>query len=157
MLSRGEGSTYLDLLVILCLMQLRISFNFLTARTCWFAFNLLSTRTPRSFSASLFSTVWSPACIDAWSCNSSQAFCSSAFWTSWDFCQLMSPACQGPFGWLRFVSNCCQFRVIHKFTKGALYPMIQVINEDVKQHWSQCWLLGYFPCNWHPTTLCTTD
>lgn len=72
------------------------------------------------------------------------------FWTSWDFCQLISPACQGPSGWLWFASYCSQFWVIHEFTKGALYPIIQVINEDVKQHWSQYWLLAYFLRNWSP-------
>ncbi|GAB0175715.1 cAMP-dependent protein kinase inhibitor alpha [Grus japonensis] len=38
---------------------------------------------------------------------------------------------------LWFISLCSQFGVICKLAEGTLYPIIQIINEDVKQDWTQ--------------------
>ena len=52
--NRVEG---LDLLAMFLLMHPRISFDFLATRAhCWLMANLLSIRTPRSFSAEIFSS-----------------------------------------------------------------------------------------------------
>lgn len=47
--------------------------------------------------------------------------------------------------------------VIYKFTEGIFYPIIQIVNEDVKQGWNQYWSLGYSAHYWTPSRLCSTD
>ena len=54
--------TSLSLLAILCLMQPRIPFTFFATRACcWLMFSLLSTRTPRYFSAKLLFSQLAPS------------------------------------------------------------------------------------------------
>lgn len=38
---------------------------------------------------------------------------------------------------LSWVSHSSQFCAICKFTEGALYIFVQIVNEDVKQDWTQ--------------------
>lgn len=85
-------------LSILCLMQPRRLLAFLLARAhCWRVFNLVSTRTPKAFSAEML--VSPLMCPGAWGCFSpGTGFCAS-YWTPSVSCQTISPACPCPSGW----------------------------------------------------------
>lgn len=41
---------------------------------------------------------------------------------------------------LWWVSHYPQLHVRHRFTEGALYSIVQTVNEDAKQDWTQYWL-----------------
>ena len=58
---------------------------------------------------------------------------------------------------LRCISHSFQFCVIYKFAEGTLCPIIQNINEDVKQDQTPYWPLGYTTSYWPPTRPCATD
>lgn len=45
-------------------------------------------------------------------------------------------------GILRHANHTTQLGVIHKLAEGALDPSVYVIDEENKQYWSQCTLLG---------------
>ncbi|KAK4810782.1 hypothetical protein QYF61_008754, partial [Mycteria americana] len=132
--------TSLDLLAILCLMQPRIPLALAARAHCWLMFNLVSTRTPRSFSARLLSSWVAP----------------SIYWCL----GLFLPKCRTwHFPWLncmRFLSahfssllrslwvaarpsgisaSPPSFGVISKLAEGTLCPSIHIINEDVEQDW----------------------
>ena len=80
--------TSLDLLAILHLMLATVPLTFATGAHFWLAFNLVTTRTPESFSAKLLSSWVAPAYVDAWACSSPGAgSCTSPCWTSWGSCQ----------------------------------------------------------------------
>ena len=45
-------------------------------------------------------------------------------------------------------SQSSHFCIICKLLESALCPIVQVINEDVNQHWPQYWPLGYTTNGW---------
>jgi len=55
------------------------------------------------------------------------------------------------------ISHSPQFDVIIKLAKGTLYPIIQSVNEDIKEDWTQCGPLGYLASYWPSIGLHTTD
>lgn len=66
-----QGITSFNLLAILCLMQVRIVLDCLSARArCWIMFNLVPTRTPGLFLQVCFPAGWSPASPGTWGCSS---------------------------------------------------------------------------------------
>ncbi|KAK4818263.1 hypothetical protein QYF61_009968 [Mycteria americana] len=125
----------LNLLETLFLTQLRIPLAFLATRAhCWLTVNLLSTRTPRSFSVKLLFSWVAPS-----------------IYGCMDFTILLVELHEVPFGpflqpvevppdgsmtlWL--ISHSFQFCVVSKIAKGTLCPIILIINEAVKQDWTQ--------------------
>lgn len=42
-----------------------------------------------------------------------------------------------------------------KRSEGTLYPIIQFINEQVKQDWTQYYPLGFTASHWPPGRICT--
>lgn len=40
-------------------------------------------------------------------------------------------------------------------SEGTLYPIIQFINEQVKQDWTQYYPLGFTASHWPPGRICT--
>ena len=124
-------------------------------------FNLVSTRTLRSFLAKLFPADQSPARAGAWGCSSPGA----------DFAlplvELHEPPVSPFFqpvkvpldGSTTFwsINHSSQFCVISRLAEGTLCPIIQIINEGIKQDWNQYWPLGYTTSQWPPTRLHATD
>ncbi|KAK4827152.1 hypothetical protein QYF61_015106, partial [Mycteria americana] len=55
------------------------------------------------------------------------------------------------------ISHPFQFWVICKLAEGALCPIIQIINEDDEQDWTQYRPLRYTTSHWPLTGLCATD
>ena len=54
------------------------------------------------------------------------------------------------------ISHFSQFCIISELAEGMLCPIIQIVNEDVKQCWCRYWLWGYTTNNWPPAGLCAT-
>jgi len=55
------------------------------------------------------------------------------------------------------ISSFSSFCVVCKLAEGTRFPTIQIINEDVKQDWTQYGPLGYTTSHWPATRLCDTD
>ena len=51
---------------------------------------------------------------------------------------------------LKQINTPPQLGVICKLTEGALNPLIQIIDKDIKQNWPQYWALGNTTCDWSP-------
>lgn len=99
--------------------------------------NCLSTRKLRSFSAKLFSSCIT--CTGAWGCSTSRAGLDTFLcWAPSDFCQ--------PFPWLVGIplngsTILCLVSHFSPFVSSAnllsaLYPIIQIINENTEQFWT---------------------
>lgn len=136
-------STFLDLLAILCLTQLKISLAALAQATLLTHTHLGVNWVPRPFSANWSPAGWLPACTSAWGHSSPSAgLYAFSLLTFICFSQPISPACQGPSDGsttLSCISHSCQFCVITKLPKGICCPFIQFTNENVKEDWTQCW------------------
>ncbi|KAK4827144.1 hypothetical protein QYF61_014738 [Mycteria americana] len=52
---------------------------------------------------------------------------------------------------LKQINTPAQLGVVCKLTEGALDPLVQIIDKDIKQNWPQYWSLGNTACDW-PTT-----
>ncbi|KAK4830419.1 hypothetical protein QYF61_011043 [Mycteria americana] len=52
---------------------------------------------------------------------------------------------------LKQINTPAQLGVVCKLTEGALDPVIQIIDKDIKQDWPQYWALGNTICDWLPT------
>ena len=131
-----------------------------TRAHCWLIINLLSIRSPRSFSADLLS-------------NRSVL---NMYWCMWLFlprcmttlslvelhqvplCLTLQPVQVSLNGSTAFwcVSHSFQLYIISKIAEGGLYPFIQV-SEDVGQDWAQYQCLGNAASYRSPTGLCTAD
>lgn len=123
-------------------MQPSLLLAFLVARAhCWLMFNLVATRTPKSFSVNLLPSWVSPnmyRCMGFFLPR-----CRTLFFSSLNFTGFMPAHLFSLSGSL-------------KFTEGALYPIVQIDKEDAKQGWTQYLPLGYSAHHWPPTRLCTT-
>jgi len=94
---RGRITSH-DLQAILCLMQTRIPLASLAAYCCRM-FSLVSTRTPRLFSAKLLSS-WIPPSM-CWCLGSFLTSCRTVHFSLWNFTRSLSPppSCWGSSGW----------------------------------------------------------
>ena len=54
---------------------------------------------------------------------------------------------------LSWVSHYPQFHVSHRFIEGALYSIVQTVNEHAKKVWTHYWLLGNSTVYWSLTRL----
>ena len=144
------GGTSLNLLATLCLRQPRrlLAFNAMRLARSWPTVNLMSNRIRRYFCAKLLSR-WSTASL-CW-CTAlflpCAELCISLCWTSWDdCCWPASPSCQGPseqhHNPLVYIVGSSKFHTIFICAEGALFPITQVSNEEVKQYWPLYWSLG---------------
>ncbi|KAK4819907.1 hypothetical protein QYF61_014642 [Mycteria americana] len=52
---------------------------------------------------------------------------------------------------LQQINTPAQFGVICRLSEGALDPLIQIIDKDIKQNWPQHRALGSTACDWPPT------
>ncbi|KAK4806798.1 hypothetical protein QYF61_005594 [Mycteria americana] len=52
---------------------------------------------------------------------------------------------------LKQINTPAQLGVVCKLTEGALDPLIQIIDKDIKQNWPQHRALGDTACDWPPT------
>lgn len=61
--------------------------------------------------------------------------------------------------WLKIILKALQsqFRVIGNLVEGTLWLIIQVMNEDIEQDWTQYWPWGCTIHYWTPTRLCAAD
>ena len=137
------GPTKSDVLARLFLMKPRMLLvTFAVRAHCWLVFKFLSTRTP---STKLLSTR-SPAYTGSWSYSSPGAgvVSPSVELHEVPFSSFLQPVEVPLKGstpiWCTRPSS--QFRIICKYAKGALYSIIQIINEEVKQYWPQYWPLS---------------
>ncbi|KAK4826741.1 hypothetical protein QYF61_010994 [Mycteria americana] len=115
-------------------MQTRIPLAFFVAKArCWLMFNLVSIRTPRSFSAKLLccqSALSMYQCMGLFLPRQRTLHFPLLNFMNW---QPISPACPGPSGW----QHDSLFCVISKLAEGTLCSIIQITNEDVKQDRAQ--------------------
>lgn len=115
-------------------------------------FNLTSTKNSRPFSRVSLSSWVPPACPGAWKRSLHKA--------AMRFQSGPLQPCRSSSGWLHSSltsQHFTQFHVICAFTEGALYPIIQIVNEDIKHDWIQYQSLGYSVLYWPSNSLCTTD
>lgn len=119
---------------------------------CWLTFSL-STRTPRSSSAKLFSSHLAPICSGAWGCPSSHARLSTSF--CYFVRSVLFSSLPIPLWHSLLAYQLVQFYIVYKPAKGTLCPISQVINEDVTRYWPQYWLLG--PAWWSLMTCLQVD
>lgn len=54
------------------------------------------------------------------------------------------------------ISHSSQFSVVCKLAEDTFCPIIQIINEEFKQVWIQCWSFWCTTSQWPRTRLCTT-
>ncbi|KAK4827101.1 hypothetical protein QYF61_014203 [Mycteria americana] len=52
---------------------------------------------------------------------------------------------------LKQINTPTQLGVVCKLTEGALHPLIQIVDKDIKQNWPQHRALGNTTCDWPPT------
>ena len=126
------------LLALFLLMQPRMLLTFFTVRAhCWLMFGLVSMKTfsAKLLSNSLVARLW--WCIGFYS-TPGTGLLILLCWTLWCSCQpiflqpVKVPLDSSMTLWL--ISHSSPFCVICKLAQGALCPIVQVINEEVKWH-----------------------
>ena len=125
-------------------------------------FNWCPPRPLGPFLQSCFPAGQPSAYTGAEGCSSPEAgFCTrttSPCSTSWGPCQPISPACRGPSGWQHDPLACQPLLpVLCHPAEDALCPIIQIINEDIKEDQAQFSPLGYTANSWPPTRPCAID
>jgi len=104
---------------------------FATTAYCWLMFNILSTRTPRSFSEKLLFSLLPVG----------------------PFLQPVTVPLHGS-STLQCINHSSRFWIIYKPAEGAVCPIVWVINENGEQFWVQYWPLGYTINVWPLGGLC---
>ena len=120
---------------------------------CQVVSSFSSPSTPKSFSAGLLLIPSSPACTDTGDCpNPGAGPCTSPCWTSWSSHAPTSQACPGPSGWHPVPQACRPHHTAwcHLQTCWGSTRSHYVIDEDMKQYWSQNGPLRDTTCHWSP-------
>lgn len=162
-LSRTEQRkriTSFDLLATLCLRQLRrLLASFITGEYCL----INSVRISRTSSAKQLSSWYAPVCSGACYFSPMAGLRISLCWTLCkspvsSFLQLDEVSLNDRTT-LWQISYSFPFCVIWKTAESVLCPFIQVINEEVKEYWSQYQPLEYTTSDHHcfPAEHCLTD
>lgn len=100
-----------------------------------------------------FSVDWIvPVYTDAWRYSSLGAgLYIFPCWTSWGFCQPISPACPGPPRWQQ--GNLVYQSFLQILSSANLKRVHSALYPDHEQDWTQNQPLGYMTCYWSPTSL----
>ncbi|PKU39790.1 hypothetical protein llap_9902 [Limosa lapponica baueri] len=139
--------TSLDLLATLLLIQTRMLLAFLaTWAHCWLTFSRQSTNAPRSFSARQLQPLC-PKPVGLHGVGVTQVQDPALglvephpIGLSPSIQPVQIPLQSPPT--LQQVDTPTQLGVICKFTEGALHPLVQIIDKDVKEKWPQYRALG---------------
>lgn len=115
---------------------------------CWIIVNLVSTRTPGSFSAKLLSRRSALACPHARGYSSPGAGHGiSLCWTSRGLCEPTFPACRGPSDWHHKQLAYQSLLIIHT---GIMTPSFDFLPTEMEQPWAlKC---QFLKINQHPWT-----
>ncbi|KAK4827398.1 LOW QUALITY PROTEIN: hypothetical protein QYF61_017803 [Mycteria americana] len=118
---------------------------------CWLIFNLVCTKTPKSFSAKLLSNWLAPSiywCMELFLLRCKTLHFMRCKETSESSCWPISPACQGHSGWqhipLEYQSLLLAWYHL-QLAEGTFCSIIQISNEDVEQDWTQAALSPFIP------------
>ena len=112
----------------------RLLVCFATWAHSWLMVNLVSIRTPRSFSAKLLSSWSAPACPGAWGSSSPEAGRGiSLRWTSQGSCRPVSPTCWSPSEWHH---NQLAYQSLLFIYTGLLTPLLDFLPIEMDQSWA---------------------